>query len=342
MAFVFIIRRLIAGFAKTNIRILLLVTLLCLALGTLGSYLAESATNSKFQNIGDCLWWTVVTMSTVGYGDLVPITAAGRIIGTICMFGGPLLIVSLIGSVGISLYNKWRKGEKGMAQIKSKGHLVICGWNIKAEDIVNELQISNQFRNMPITIIDGKIDSKPIDSHNVSFVRGNASEVSILKQANIGEAKFAIVLAEDNTPVADQKTVLTILAIENINPSITSCAELNDLNNEGHLRRANCDIIVNTSNLTGRLLAMSLKNPSVNKIIKELVSEVGNEVYRVELPQRYIGHHFGDTLPELKKTNNVITIGIERDGECVLNPPADLILKDTDFLLVISEEPPQL
>ena len=83
-------------------------------------------------------------MSTVGYGDKVPITAAGRIIGTICMFSGPLLMVSLIGSVGISLYNKWTKGVRGMAQIKSKGHIVICGWNIKAKDIVDELQLSHK------------------------------------------------------------------------------------------------------------------------------------------------------------------------------------------------------
>lgn len=342
MVILAIVKRLIKRAAKTNIRILLLVALFLLTFGTVGSYLAESATNSDFQSGWDCLWWALVTMSTVGYGDKVPITAAGRVIGAICMIGGPILMVSLVGSIGISLYNKWRKGVRGMAQIKSKGHIVICGWNAKAKDIIDELRLSKGFRDWPITIIDDKIETKPIDDAKVSFVRGSASEVSVLRQANIGEAKFAIVLAEDNTTVADQKTVLTILALENINPSIVSCAELNDTNNEEHLRRAGCDIVVNTPALTSKLLAISLQNPAVNRVIKELVSGVGNEIYRVELPQRYVGRPFAESLPELKSSHGVITIGVERDGECLINPPPDLILKATDFLLVISEEAPSL
>jgi voltage-gated potassium channel len=342
MVIVAVVKRLVKGAAKTNIRILLLFALFLLILGTVGSYFAESPTNSDFQSVWDCLWWTLVTMSTVGYGDEVPITVAGRVIGVICMIGGPILMVSLVGSIGISLYNRWRKGVRGMAQIKSKGHIVICGWNAKAKDIVDELRLSAGFRDWPITIIDDKIETKPVDDAKVSFVHGNTSQVSVLKQANIGEAKFAIVLADDSTPVADQKTVLTVLAIENINPSIVSCAELNDANNEEHLRRAGCDIVVNTSDLTSKLLAMSLQNPSVNRIIKELVSGVGNEIYRVELPQRYVGRPFADSLLELKNSHSVITIGVERDGECLINPPSDLILKDTDFLLVLSEEAPSL
>jgi len=308
-----LVKRLVKGAAKTNIRILLLAALFLLIFGTVGSYLAETATNSDFQSGWDCLWWTLVTMSTVGYGDKVPITAAGRVIGAICMIGGPIIMVSLVGSIGISLYNKWRKG------VRSEG-----------------------FRNWPITIIDDKIETKPIDEAKVSFVCGNASQVSVLRQANIGEAKFAIVLAEDSTAVADQKTVLTVLAIESINPSIVSCAELNDANNEEHLRRAGCDIVVNTSALTSKLLAMSLQNPAVNKVVRELVSGAGNEVYRVALPQRYVGRPFAQPLPELKSSHSVITIGVERDGECLINPPSDLILKETDLLLVISEEAPSL
>ena len=87
---------------------------------------------------------------------------------------------------------------------------------------------------------------------------------------------------------------------------------------------------------------MSLQNPAVNRVIKELVSGVGNEIYRVELPQRYVGWPFAESLPELKRSHNVITIGVERNGECLINPPSDLILKATDLLLVISAEAPSL
>ncbi len=341
MVIVTVVKKFMTRVTGTHAVILLFATVLVVVLGTIGGYLAESPVNSSFRNLGDSLWWTIVTMTTVGYGDIVPITAAGRIIGGICMIGGPILMVSAVGSIGASLYNRWTKGVKGMGQVKSKGHIVICGWNKKAKDIIDELRVS-ELHDRSITIIDDRIDAKPVDDAKVSFVRGNASELSVLNRANIAGAGFAIVLAEDNTPIADQKTVLTVLAIEKASPSIVSCAELNDANNEEHLMRAGCSIVINASVLASRLLAMSLQNPVVNRIIKELVSQEGNEIYRVTVPQQYVGRPFVDTMPEMKKLYGIIAIGIERDGECLINPSASLPLQASDLLLVISEETPIL
>jgi voltage-gated potassium channel len=338
---VILLKKMVGKITKTHPTFILLATVFFLVLGTFGGYYAENPVNSGFRNLGDSLWWTVVTMSTVGYGDIVPKTLPGRIIGTICMFGGPLLVVSLIGSVGISLYNRWTKGVKGMGQVKSSGHIVICGWNKKAKDIIDELKAS-ELRDRPITIIDDKIEARPLEDSKISFIRGNASELNTLNRANISGAEFAIVLAEDSTPIADQRTVLTVLAIEKTNPSIVSCAELIDINNEEHLRRAGCNIVINASIIASRLMAMSLQNPVVNRIIGELVSQEGNEVYRIPVPQRYIGRSFIDTFPEMKKLYNIIPIGLERDGECLLNPDANLFLKVDDLLLVLSEEKPDI
>ncbi len=341
MLIVAIVKRLAKISGKNRAGMLFFATLFIIALGTFGSYLAERHVNDQFKNLGDGLWWTVVTISTVGYGDKVPITLAGRIIGGICMIGGPVLMVSMIGSVGVSLYDRWMKGVKGMAQVNKKGHIIICGWNKRAEDIIHELSLS-LLRDLPIVIIDDVIDTKPVDDPRVSFVKGNASELSTLKRANIAEAKYAVVLAESDTPVADQKTVLTVLAIEKNNPTITTLAELVDANNEEHLNEAGCSIIINSSILSSRLLAMSLQNPAVNTIIKELISQYGNEIYRVPVLQKYIGHPFLETLPELKKSYSSIVIGIEREGKTIVNPSSDEILKTGDILLVISEEAPPL
>jgi voltage-gated potassium channel len=233
---------------------------------------------------------------------------------------------------------------KEMDELKAKnmkGHIIICGWNTKAEDIIHELN-SSLLRDVPVVIIDDVIDNNPVQDARVSFVKGNASERNMLNRANIAEAKYAIVLAEGNTPVADQKTVLTVLAIEKTNPKITTLAELIDANNEQHLNDAGCKIIVNSSILSSRLLAMSLQSPSTNTIIKELISQYGNEIYNVPVPQRYIGHPFLDTLPELKKSYSSIVIGIYREGKTIVNPPSNEMLKKEDILLVISEEAPTL
>ena len=107
-----------------------------------------------------------------------------------------------------------------MSQVVSKRHILVCGWNPRARDAIDELRLSRRFRNWPITIIDDRIDTKPIEHAKVTFVHGSPADTSVLERANTREAAFVIVFAEDATPTADQKTALTVLAIKNLNPSI--------------------------------------------------------------------------------------------------------------------------
>jgi len=187
-----------------------------------------------------------------------------------------------------------------MSQVNVKNHLVLCGWNTKAATIIEEIRGGGALARLPIVIIDEKSEVRPSDAPDTHFVRGNASEIATLKMANIGEAKYAIVLAENSLPSADQRTVLTVLAIEKSNPNIISGAELNDPNNAEHLRRAGCDIVINSTDLTSKLLAMSLLNTSVAAVITDLVSGAGQELYRVPSPATINGMRFGQALLELK------------------------------------------
>jgi Trk K+ transport system NAD-binding subunit len=207
-------------------------------------------------------------------------------------------------------------------------------------DIIAELRHSDIFNRLPVTIIDDTIDANPVGDSRTSFVRGNPSEVKVLEQANVREARYAIVLARNQTAVADQQTVLTVLAIEDLNPEVHTCAELNDAGNEGHLRRAGCDAIVNTNLLTSKLLALSLQNPVANKVLTELASFHGSEIYRVQMSQGVEGSRFDDLLAVYKKERDAIVIGIERSGETLINPSGDFEVKVGDYLLVISEHAP--
>lgn len=336
-----VIRQYVHRFLMNNIRPIIVGFVALVAVGTVGSYLAERGVNPGFQNLWDSFWWTMVTVATVGYGDKVPITVAGRLVGILCLLGGPVLLASALGAMGVAWYDRWTKGVRGMNQVKDRDHVVICGWNEKAAQILTEIRSSRDLKHVPVTIIDSRIESKPTGDPEVSFVRGNAADLNTLQQANIAAAKYAIVLAESSAPEADQKTVLTVLAIEKSNPSIVSSAELNVSGNASHLQRAGCDIIVNSTDLTGRLLAMSLLNPSITQVVTDLVSGEGDELYRCALPARLAGKTFGGLLADCKQRCGVIVIGIEREGKCILNPPSDTQARSGDQLLVIAPEPPR-
>lgn len=328
---------------KMHVRLLVLTAVLLITATACAFYFVEAPSNDDVNNFGDCLWWAIVTMSTVGYGDKIPETTGGRAVATILAIGGPVIFLTVVSSVGATLYNEWRKGMRGEAQVHFKDHIMVCGWNPKAKDVINELRLSPKFRKCPIVIIDDCTDTKPVDDSDVAFVRGNAWEVEVLEQANVRKAKFAVVVAGDETPAADQKTVLTVLAIESIEPSIITCAEVNDPNNEGHLRRANCDVVVNTNVLASKLLATAVENRAVNDVIDELVTHTrGSEIYGVKLPRKYENSPFKEPFEELKRSHNVTVIGIDRRGERLVNPSADFVLQAGDTILVISGGMPSL
>lgn len=338
-----VVKRVLRRLVRTNTGVVLASTGALFVLGFVAIYFAEHRVNDDFRTLGDCIWWAIVTMSTVGYGDKVPVTAPGRAVAAVCMVAGPIMLVSLTASVGVLVFDEWRRMVRGMSQVVVKNHVVICGWNSRAMDAIRELRLSQRFHRWPITIIDDKVETKPIEDGKVTFVHGTPADTSVLERANIRQAGFVIVFAEDGTPAADQKTALIVLAIKTLNPSIQSCAELNDARNEVHLRRAGCDVVVNTADMTSKLLALSIENPAVNRVVKELVSRTrGNEVYRVRPPQSYASKPFEEPFQALKRSHNLIVIGVERGEECIINPRVDFTLREGDYLLVISEQSPTL
>ena len=342
--FVFgVVKRIIIAAVRGNTRLLFMASVALGVFGSVGIYLTESPTNPEFDTFGNSIWWALVTMSTVGYGDMVPLTVPGRVVASLTMVGGPLILVSLVGSMALVVYEEWRRVVKGMSKVTSKKHIILCGWNPKSSDAINELRLSQKFKKWPIVIIDDEIDAKPVDDSRVTFVQGNPANTSVLERANTREADFAIVFAKDATPSADQKTALTILSIKSLNASVQTCAELNDSRNEPHMIRAGCDVVVNTGDLTSKLLALSLENSAINKVVSQLVSRTkGNEVYRIKTPDRYSGARFEEAFQSLKSSHDVIVVGIEKDGESLINPPSILLLNREDYLLVISEQSPVL
>ena len=336
-----VIRRVLAKLARGPTGVLLILAVSLLVFAFLGIYLSERTRNEDFATLGDSVWCAIVTMSTVGYGDKVPETVPGRIVASVTMISEPILLLSLIGSVAVLIYAEWRRVMTGMSQVVSKGHIIVCGWNPKAQDAINELRLSRKFRKVSVTIIDDRIDAKPIDDTNTTFLHGSPADTGVLQRANVGQAESAIVFAEDASAASDQKTALTVLAIKSLNSSVTTCAELNDVKNEPHLRRAGCDVVVNTGDLTSKLLALSIENSAINEVIEELVSRThGNEVYRVECPPGYVDRPFDESFPALKRAHNVIVIGVERGEELMINPRSDFLLQHGDFLLVIAEHFP--
>ena len=90
----------------------------------------------------DSLWWTIVTITTVGYGDISPASSGGRVIGVLLMLFGIGFLGILTATLASTFIEERRQEEKGVNRVNVSQHLLICGWSYKTREIVEGVDLS--------------------------------------------------------------------------------------------------------------------------------------------------------------------------------------------------------
>jgi len=188
----------------------------------------EKDANIQFQAMSDAIWWAIVTMTTVGYGDKVPLTTGGRLIGIIVMFFGMALISVFTATVSSVFVARKIKEGRGLEDIKFKDHLVICGWNFNGEQVLHNLARDGN-RAGPIVLINQLPEETVSDIINsfsglkIKYVRGDFTKESPLSRASIKSARAAIILPDVNSGLSantDERTIMATLSIKTLNAKI--------------------------------------------------------------------------------------------------------------------------
>jgi voltage-gated potassium channel len=324
---------------------LLFVTLLIILIGTIGIFVFEKGNNDSIKNISDALWWTIVTITTVGYGDIYPSTVFGRIIAVFLMIIGIGVLGMFTATIATFLVNEKIKEERGLKAFDGTKHTIICGWNGRAREIIKEIRSNNATKESPVVLI-ASIDSKPLDDENLFFVKGEVTE-DTLKQANLAEASSIIILLDDTLEYSSQdaRAVLTTLTVESLNPDVYTCVEINDIKNEQHCKLAKADEIVARENFSTKLLARSAAYHGVSKIIAELLSSQNGttELLKVRAGKSQIGKTFIDVFTDVRKNDNatILAIQSENGSSFESNPSSDYTIKQGDHFIVVAKKTPE-
>lgn len=306
-------------------------------IGTLGLTYFESISPAN------ALWWTVVTISTVGYGDITPETLGGRLVGVVAMLSG----IGLLGTISAMLAStmvsaNWRKTH-GMESLTYHHHIIICGWNHKAREIINELRADQGARDTAVVLI-ADLPELPIEAVDVAFVRGEVT-LETMAQANMQEARVVVILSDEHVDAfsRDARSILTTLTIKKAYPHLYTCVELADDDNRTHCKLAGADEMIVSGALTSHLLVLAALDPGVTTVVSELLSRhVGShELYLTPLAAEFAGCSFLEVLSRLKAANNVLALGVQHaDGSNRLNPPPDYVLQTGDQLFVVAPHRP--
>lgn len=286
--------------------------------------------------IADWLWWSFVTVTTVGYGDITPSTHIGRIIGALLMCSGIGTLSLLTASIASVFVELRLRKDRGMASFDLQKHIILCQWNDRSEEVLRELRADPRTAKSAIVLV-ADIESKPVDDELLYFVRGKVTEEN-LKRAGVEGANTVVILGDDahDTVTRDAQVVLTTLTVETLNPGAYTIVEVLDEVNVQHCQRARADEVIVAQQLSSLLIASATVDHGLSKVVSELLSQrYGNDLRRMDLPEGFIGRGFLDVFIEVKKSNNSIVVAVQRGDEVITNPASDLKLGAEDHLIAI-------
>jgi len=327
------INRIVRFLQRENLHRLFLALVILVVLGTIGIALFEPDIKWK-----DAVWYSFVTITTVGYGDFSPQTLAGRTVGVIIMVFGIDLLGLFTATIASIFVEKKLKEERGMTAFDYENHIIVCEWNDRARDIVRELRLDRRIESTPIVLI-ADIETKPVDAEQFYFIQGTVTEEN-LQRANLKSANTVVILGDDGveTNARDAKAVLTTLTVESINSSAYTIVELSSESNVQYCERAHADEIIVGSEFSTKLISRAAIDHGISKVLSELLSSRrGNDLVKVALPAGLAGKTFIDVFTEMKCSDHSIVLAVQKgnQGTVISNPAVDLVLDASDHLILI-------
>lgn len=319
---------------------LLVLILAVLVYGASGFLYFEFPANTDLTWF-DGLWYTVVTMTTVGYGDFFPKTPGGRfLVGWPVMVFGIGLLGYALSVIAAALVTSKTKEMRGMSSFSLKHHLVIFNYpgTAKLQRILDELSLDPVFRDhKQVVLVDEHLEELPPElvKRNVHFVKGNPVRNETLHRASVASADHALVLSRnENDPASDNLNVSIALAVEGLNrkAEIDTVVEIVDSASMELLRKTGCDRIVCTSRLGAYFLNQELVNPGVQEVIEDLLSaEKGQNIYLMEVSRSW---SIGEIVDRCRRKGHLV-LGIRTADRVLLNPGEDVTAKPGDRVITV-------
>jgi len=294
-----------------------------IAYGVIGFHLIENQTWTV------SLYWTFVTIGTVGYGDYSPKTPLG-------MYFAISLIVLGIGSFAIAvgeilefLFEKQQMKLMGLIKVKKSQHVVICGWTESTAECIREIGKDNA-----VFVVDENEEVKKKALKNgASFVHGDPTRVKDLEKANVVGAKAIIVDME-----SDSQTIHCILSIRKLDQDVRIIAEVQRYENIEQIQLAGANQVISPFVISGRLMQKSIDDGYEAMFVQEVLAEHKNrEMKEVEVAEK--SYFNGKTVREadIHEKTGVVLVGVGKKGDLTIDPPRDYIIHAGDVILGIGK-----
>ncbi|RBY74538.1 Ion channel protein [Geodermatophilus sp. TF02-6] len=278
----------------------------------------------------DAVYYSTVTLSTTGYGDITPVTDGARLVNILVIT--PLRILFLIVLIGTTLEALTARSREEFRirrwRSRVRQHVIVCGYGTKGRSAIRALQATGTPLEQ-IVVVDP--EPRAVDEANsvgLHGIVGDAGRTDVLRRAHVERARAVIVAAN-----RDDASVLITLTVRQLNPNVLITTSVREEENANLLRQSGANIVITTSATSGRLLGLSPDSPRVVDTVEDLVT--GG--HGLDLKQRRVSA--GEVGLDPRQLRDIV-LSVSRGGRTLrFDDPLIGTLEAEDVLVVVRSHP---
>lgn len=315
--------------SKSIIAYILTATLLVLIYSLIFRYLMHTYEGREF-GLLTAVYWVIVSMTTVGYGDIYFNSDAGHLFSVMVSLSGIILFFAVLFPLVITpqLENIVRKTLPAKVPVDLKSHIIICGYNQLVETLIVEL---DRYRVPFVVVDDSKKHINELIPRKILCVHGDAADEETLLNSNICAARMLIANQSDEM---NASIILTAKGL--CDAEVISMVE--DTAKAGYLRYAGADRVVSPKTLFGIYMGRKAVDPFTDRLAG--ATKFFEDLSIVELPiyprSGLIGRTLEDAKIRLYTGANIV--GFWTAGRLSLNPKPEDLIKENSVLLAVGTE----
>jgi len=285
-------------------------------------------------NYFDALWMTVITLTTVGYSEVRPLTQVGRAYSMFLMLAGiGVMFYIITGLARIIVEGEIRQalGKRKLQRTikKLRDHYIICGYGRIGEIIARQLKE----RHIPFVVVENQPDLVlDLEELGYNILVGDATKEEILLEAGIERAKGLVAVVS-----SDANNVFIVLTARSLNPGIFILARAAEPGSRQKLLRAGADRVESPYELGGRKMAQTILRPNVVTFL-DLAMKEEVDLSMEEIPVAATSTLVGMALKDsgIRQKLNTIIISIKRaNGDMIFNPSPGTQIDAGDTLIAL-------
>ncbi|OQX77656.1 MAG: hypothetical protein B6D64_07995 [Bacteroidetes bacterium 4484_276] len=305
-------------------------------------YVEKDAEGSSIKTFFDAFWYSIVTLTTVGYGDSYPVTKTGKIISLVLILFSLGVLSYVIGQISSKIQGYMEKKKLGLFGTHFENHVILVGWDGFGKLIADEIIRAD--KKMAI-ITDNRDDVELINElygGNVFVYFGELSSTETLEKTNITKSVSLFINLPD-----DSKSLVYLINLRKNFKGVNVVVYLSNTELKETFYSAGATYIIPEKDISSKLIASFVFEPDVAKYTEDLITTSASKdaydmfEFKVNEGNPLCGKNCMDAFISLKKDNNSILLGISKKREggytLVKNPGENETVEKGDYLIIVSD-----